>query len=507
MKKKLIKSRKINSIIIASIMIGSIFITSTLTEISVRAAEPLGMKLIQGTTEKCNGEIPNIGENVNITITSNEGTRYGIYDPNSGVWQVDIGSGPGGSDWPDGISFTGTIIYNDEDGYFSGSFSGNVNEEIPVTDVGLIVIDPSDLAIIGSADATEIDIGQCVSFTATTSGGCKPYSYLWEFISGNEAEDESTEKNPVYCFNIEGYYECKATVTDDCGNTDTDTIFITVGDPLKNPIADYSWEQIDCHMVFFTDLSSDSDGTITSYYWDFDDGTTTTEPSPTHEFSQTGRTYTVCLQVLDNDNLTGISCQSIYIPISPSAGFEWKRTADKTIELTDLTTDEDSVICSYSWEFGDGDTSSDADTSHMYDKYGIYNVTLTVSTEYGCTSTLTEIVNVERPILTITKPKIGYIYIGDREGTSLDLDLTIILAPSMKIRTKSSEYLDKVVFTINGIFGNQYIHSDTSYPFEWDFDDSLLLFCDELMVQGYIGNQQVITDTIDDLIIYGCVQI
>ena len=438
---------------------------------------------------------------MNITVTSNEGARYGMYDASTGFWQVDIGSGPGGSDWPDGTSFTGSITYDDEDGDFSGTFSGEVNSGDPVTDVGLVLLDASPLTIDASADNTDIDVGQCINFSVTSSGGCKPYSYSWDFNTSDGIQDDSTDQNPTHCFDVEAYYECQVTVTDDCGNTDIDTIFITVGEPIKPPIADFSWNLIDCQTVSYTDSSSDPDGTIESYQWDFDDGTTSTKKNPTHDFAQPG-TYSVYLEIIDNDNLSAVICKSVYIPISPSAGFSWVRTGDKTVDFSDLTSDTDDVISSYEWDFGDGMTSNEKSPSHQYDDYGDYQVTLTVETDYGCISIKSKTVSVPQPTLQITKPKIGFLYIGDDLNVPLGTDLTIVLNSVLPIRT-SANHIDKVVFEIDGLFGYHYEHTDNSYPFTWDFDESLLLFSDELSAHGYIGNQKVVSDTIDDMIIFG----
>jgi len=67
--------------------------------------------------------------------------------------------------------------------------------------------------------------------------------------------------------------------------------------------------------IQFTDNSTDNDGTIISWSWNFGDNTTRTLQNPTHRYSSAG-TYTVTLEVTDNDNRTDNTSKNIMVRIS-----------------------------------------------------------------------------------------------------------------------------------------------------------------------------------------------
>ena len=77
------------------------------------------------------------------------------------------------------------------------------------------------------------------------------------------------------------------------------------------PIAEFSWIA-DGLNVDFTDESTDSDNNIISWYWNFGDGTTSSEQNPTHIYSEADD-YTVTLSVIDEDGCEGSTSKSVTI--------------------------------------------------------------------------------------------------------------------------------------------------------------------------------------------------
>jgi PKD repeat protein/phosphodiesterase/alkaline phosphatase D-like protein len=132
--------------------------------------------------------------------------------------------------------------------------------------------------------------------------------------------------------------------------------------------------------VTFTDQST---GTVTSWAWTFGEGGTSTEQSPGHVYVATG-TYTVSLTVTgpggtDNETKTNLINVVPPPPPPPNADFTASATAGVStldVTFTDATTGN---VTSRSWNFGDGNTSTDLNPSHTYGAPGVFTVSLTAS--------------------------------------------------------------------------------------------------------------------------------
>jgi PKD repeat protein len=150
----------------------------------------------------------------------------------------------------------------------------------------------------------------------------------------------------------------------------------------------------------FTDGSTDSDGTIASYAWDFGDSQTSSAKSPEHAFASAG-TYTVKLTVIDNGGATDSTTTSVTVPnVPPVANFTFS-CSDLVCSFTDQSSDTDGNVASYSWSFGDANsaqnTATTKDANHTFSAGGTYSVQLTVTDNGGATSANTAQVTVTAP--------------------------------------------------------------------------------------------------------------
>jgi len=131
---------------------------------------------------------------------------------------------------------------------------------------------------------------------------------LWDFGDG-----ESTDRNPVHTFTFVGFHTVRLTVTDDRGGTGDRSAQIRVGPPYVPPIAAFSptCSGVTCTFTNESDHAADS-------MWDFGDGQTSSEWSPTHVYDVTDpTTFTVTLSVTDYD--LGVDSASQTITVTPES--------------------------------------------------------------------------------------------------------------------------------------------------------------------------------------------
>ena len=109
----------------------------------------------------------------------------------------------------------------------------------------------------------------------------------------------------------------------------------------------------------FTDQSTDSDGTIVAWSWEFGDGASASTQNPAHTYAGAG-SYTVRLTATDDSGATASTSQtvSVTVPNSPPIAYFTEACTDLTCSFTDGSTDGDGTIVSRSWDFGDGQGST-----------------------------------------------------------------------------------------------------------------------------------------------------
>lgn len=151
----------------------------------------------------------------------------------------------------------------------------------------------------------------------------------------------------------------------------------------------------------FTDSSTDSDGSIAGWSWNFGDGGTSTAQNPSHSYSADG-TYTVILTVTDNAGATDSTSQNVTVSAAttddpPVASFTSSCT-DLDCSFDGTGSSDDGSITSYAWDFGDGASGSGSTASHSYAAAGTYTVTLTVTDDAGQTDTSSQDVTVTEPV-------------------------------------------------------------------------------------------------------------
>ncbi len=317
-------------------------------------------------------------------------------------------------------TLTGDFVVQEPQGYkTSGDFDGNSGDE---NDANLWFT-ISDNYSPPTADAGPSKSGhadESISFDAsgsTASSGSSIVEYAWDY--NNDGLYDATGKIVTTTFSSKGTHTVRLRVTDSIGVQDTDTTTVNIinEDPIaaftSSPSSPLTSEDIE-----FIETSSDPDGTIASWHWNFGDGTTSTSRNPTHSYDDDGR-YTVVLTVTDNDGGQDSKSKSITVQNrEPVADFGCTpsdpSTAD-TVQFTDSSSDDDGTIEAWDWDFGDGYTSENQNPTHSYSQAGTFTVELTVTDDDGDQDTVS---------LQITVAEAGII---DIAGGSVLLWIIIII--------------------------------------------------------------------------------
>ena len=239
-------------------------------------------------------------------------------------------------------------------------------------------------------------------FSADKTGGCSPLTvhftntsngspaavYKWDFGNGNT----SALKYPGAVFLDKKPYTVTLTVTDG-SQTSSTTRTITV---YQNPVVDFSssLKQL-CtpEPATFTAKATADNGVIANYMWDFGDGFTQRSYSAqvTHTYL-TAQDPQVRLTVTDNNGCSNSKTISNIIKVFN--GIHAAFDADKTficfqpdpVQMINKSDGEGAL--QYSWDFGDGISSTQKDPSHVFSSTGAYTVRLAIENTNGCTDTL-----------------------------------------------------------------------------------------------------------------------
>ncbi len=244
-----------------------------------------------------------------------------------------------------------------------------------------------------TAEVDDLGLAVDAGGSADTDGSIA--GYAWAFGDGTTGSGATD----THTYAAAGTYAVELTVTDDDGATSVRSRSVTVtAPPNSGPEARFTSTADGLVTEFDAADSTDPDGTITGYAWDFGDGANGTGGSPRHTYAASG-TYTVELTVTDNRGGTGTVRHDVTVRANqkPVAAFTSSANDLRATFDASGSTDADGSVVGYAWEFGDGTTGTGSTAAHTYAAAGTYAVTLTVTDDDGVTDTVTREVTVTAP--------------------------------------------------------------------------------------------------------------
>lgn len=142
----------------------------------------------------------------------------------------------------------------------------------------------------------------------------------------------------------------------------------------------------------FTDKSDAKGNTIVKWYWDFGDGNTSvkTNADPFSYTHQPG-TYTVKLSVENQAGCLSLPfTKTVQVLADPIVQFKNSTPLceKQLIQFEDQSSSTDGQITAWRWDFGDGQSATVQNPSHIFTQVGEYDVKLTLTTQYGCEQSL-----------------------------------------------------------------------------------------------------------------------
>ncbi len=251
-----------------------------------------------------------------------------------------------------------------------------------------LVVAVNDKPVAEAGDDQGVAAGQIVEFSGGKSldRDGKLIDYSWTFGDGASANGMDV----THAYEKPGVYTANLTITDDSKSTtdkDNDNLKIVVNFP---PVSKAGPDQTVTSSIVHFDgsASSDEDGELTAYDWDFGDKTTGQGIKTSHIYSNPG-TYKVTLKVTDDSKTTsGSDSDELTVVVNQKpiadAGPDIIAATGEVVNFdAGSSTDPDGEISSYAWDFGDGNKGEGKQTEHSWAEPGYYTVRLKVADNTG----------------------------------------------------------------------------------------------------------------------------
>ncbi|MDK3017193.1 PKD domain-containing protein [Pseudodonghicola flavimaris] len=224
-------------------------------------------------------------------------------------------------------------------------------------------------------------------------------AYVWDMGDGTVLQGQTV----THAYQTPGRFDVVLTVIDDSGvanNQAQDRLRVAVNAPPQPVFAPPERPlSVSEAVTLDATASSDADGHILSYIWDFGDGATGEGQKVTYAWTRPGN-FNVTLTVIDDSGTASAlqsSSQVVRVDAAPTADAGPDQYVTASVVQFDGggSSDPDGKVTGWSWDFGDGTTASGQQVSHAYAKPGSYEVALRVHDDSGAP------LNVDRDTLRV----------------------------------------------------------------------------------------------------------
>lgn len=310
----------------------------------------------------------------------------------------------------------GTLL-NSADVIHTYAAAGTYTVKMRVTNGGTCADSASQVVTVYASPATSFTVNnpdQCFKtnnfvFTNTSTISSGTLKYTWDMGDGTFLNTRDVN----YTYAASGTYQVVLTCSDVAGFcVDTKQMIVSV---YPSPVAGFTvnttTQCVAGNLFVFTNTSTISSGSMT-YSWDMGDGVILTSTDVTHRYAQAG-TYTVKLSALSGAG----TCTDIYtmiITVYPVAYPSFHVTpvcTDLRVPLINLTKDVPGTTVNYSWDLGNGVTSTIRTPIYSYPLPGTYTISLSVNTTQCPLPVLvsSQVIKIDAPTPGIRYPDVNAI--------------------------------------------------------------------------------------------------
>lgn len=259
------------------------------------------------------------------------------------------------------------------------------------TDTIKIDIRPNPIVLFNIDDSSQCLTGNYFSLTNSSTISSGSLTYQWDFGDGSNAA--SSNFNKTYLSSDTFSIKLVAISNYFCSDSISKTVVVK-----PSPVADFSInDSIQCvkgNQFIFTDQTTGVISSNLSYNWDFGNNQQSSNSSPSMVYS-VDDTFLVKLVTTTNLGCVDSVTHNVYIYPNPNTQFTINDSNQCLSGNSFLLTNNSNISSgsiSYNWNFGDNTTSSNTNYSKSYSAANVYDISLTATSNYGCTDTLRKLV-------------------------------------------------------------------------------------------------------------------